>query len=321
MKATRKPPGTAEGQGRGEVAVASPAAADPLFSVAAWREAQRVGTEAAGVWRLPFRRQSWAGSSGRWSGHHLGTSADFHDHRAYLPGDDPRQINWQAFARTGHYSMKQFREETSPGVDLVLDASPSMFLEPEKAQRSAELVAWVWNSAQAAGASLRAYSIRGGAWDAIDPEQWAAGQVATPGSWSAEAAVPDLAEIPWRASSLRVVVSDVLFPVDFGPWMGRLTARQGCGVLLTPWTMAERHPNWRGTLELADCESPRRAVVTVSPRLLEDYRLAYQRHWAAMQEAAVRHRVAVAEVPSHGSLLEALWQAAEATPTAVEPVS
>ncbi|MFN9663179.1 MAG: DUF58 domain-containing protein, partial [Akkermansiaceae bacterium] len=25
---------------------------------------------------------------------------DFQDHRSYSPGDDPRHINWQAYART-----------------------------------------------------------------------------------------------------------------------------------------------------------------------------------------------------------------------------
>ena len=64
---------------------------------------------------------------------------DFQDHRSYSPGDDPRHINWQAYARTGSYTLKLFREEIRPIVDLVLDVSPSMFFTPEKDKRSTEL--------------------------------------------------------------------------------------------------------------------------------------------------------------------------------------
>ena len=48
------------------------------------------------------------------SGSGTGSSLDFQDHRAYSPGDDPRHINWQAYARTGSYTMKLFREEVRP---------------------------------------------------------------------------------------------------------------------------------------------------------------------------------------------------------------
>jgi uncharacterized protein (DUF58 family) len=55
--------------------------------------------------RLPFRSRTWRGESGNWQGAGVGSSIDFQDHRQYLPGDDPRYIDWQAYARTGHYTM------------------------------------------------------------------------------------------------------------------------------------------------------------------------------------------------------------------------
>ena len=70
-----------------------------------------------------------------------GSSIDFQDHSPYLPGDDPRYIDWRAYARTGHYIMKLYREEVSPLLDLVLDVSPSLFFEPAKALRVLELFA------------------------------------------------------------------------------------------------------------------------------------------------------------------------------------
>ncbi len=65
---------------------------------------------AAGRVRLPLRSRVWRGQAGEFTGGGTGSSMDFQDHRAYSPGDDPRHINWQAYARTGCYTMKLFRE-------------------------------------------------------------------------------------------------------------------------------------------------------------------------------------------------------------------
>ncbi len=94
---------------------------------------------AAARLRLPLRTRTWQGQAGEFSGGGTGSSLDFQDQRAYAPGDDPRHINWQAYARTGSYTMKLFREEVRPVVDLILDASESMFFDEKKSARVAEL--------------------------------------------------------------------------------------------------------------------------------------------------------------------------------------
>src|SRR5690606_30466315 len=104
--------------------------------------------------RLPLSGRLWRGQSGNWSGAGAGSSIDFQDHRTYLPGDDPRYINWQAYARTGNYSMKLYREEVSPNIDIVLDASGSMFFDPAKRERSWELLYFCRESALQSGSAL-----------------------------------------------------------------------------------------------------------------------------------------------------------------------
>src|ERR1700761_2635359 len=110
---------------------------------------------AAGRLRLPLRSRTWRGQSGNWLGAGTGSSIDFQDHRPYLPGDDPRYIDWQAYARTGHYTMKLYREEVSPLVDLVFDASESMFLDAEKMARGLDLLYFAIESALQSSGSLR----------------------------------------------------------------------------------------------------------------------------------------------------------------------
>ena len=57
---------------------------------------------------------------------HRGASAIFKEHRAYRPGDDPRLIDWRAYARSDRYTIKHFEHETQLRATLALDVSPSM---------------------------------------------------------------------------------------------------------------------------------------------------------------------------------------------------
>lgn len=57
---------------------------------------------------------------------HRGASAIFKEHRAYRPGDDPRLIDWRAYARSDRYTIKHFEHETQLRGTLALDISRSM---------------------------------------------------------------------------------------------------------------------------------------------------------------------------------------------------
>jgi len=50
----------------------------------------------------------------------------FAEHRAYRPGDDPRTIDWRAFARSDHHRVKRFEHEAQLRAILALDISGSM---------------------------------------------------------------------------------------------------------------------------------------------------------------------------------------------------
>lgn len=57
---------------------------------------------------------------------HLGSSTDFAEHRAYMPGDDIRGIDWRLYARSDRYYVKQFEADTNANFVVLLDVSPSM---------------------------------------------------------------------------------------------------------------------------------------------------------------------------------------------------
>ncbi len=55
-----------------------------------------------------------------------GFSVEFSEHRRYSPGDDPKDIDWVAFAKTGKYYVKKFESETNLTGYLAIDLSQSM---------------------------------------------------------------------------------------------------------------------------------------------------------------------------------------------------
>src|SRR5882757_5391228 len=138
--------------------------------------AQRGALAAAARWRLPFSRNAWRGLAGNWLGAGAGSSLDFQDHRGYVPGDDPRHIHWQAFARTGALTMKLYRAEVAPFVDVAVDTSASMTLTSAKAARTDELVAFCVECADRAGAPVRIHAASGRNVRAISVDEVRAGR-------------------------------------------------------------------------------------------------------------------------------------------------
>ena len=55
-----------------------------------------------------------------------GFSIEFAEHREYAPGMDPRHVDWRVLGRRDKLYVKQYEEETSLRLHLVLDTSASM---------------------------------------------------------------------------------------------------------------------------------------------------------------------------------------------------
>ncbi len=264
--------------------------------------------------RLPFRSRAWRGSSGAWQGRSQGSSIDFQDHREYAPGDDPRYLDWAAYARTNNYIMKLFREEVSPRLDVVLDTSPSMALTPEKEARSLDLFALVLSTALHDGISLRIYAAHSvGLLRRLETAAAVALEsIPQSGSTNDKVKVSQLplAQIPWRAGSLRVLISDLLVPQPPERELASLSRDHGRVVLLAPYLQAEANPDWHGNLELHDCETRQVRQQRVEPYLLSRYQQNYQRHFELWQEEARRRDVPFARISCELSLSAAVRQQA-----------
>lgn len=267
-----------------------------------------------GAIRLPLHAGRWSGVSGSVLGQGAGSSIDFHDQRPYHPGDDPRHINWQAYARSGSYTMKLYRQEVTPRVDLVFDATASMFLTESKARRSWELLFFCAESALRYGASLTLQVLAADKLFTYPVERLLAYDVS---SWLNEnepaqsgKVAASLSSALFRAGSLRVLISDGLYEEEPANLLSPLIRERGRGVILAPSCKEESNPDWNGNLEFVTCETSVKDRRRVEPEILERYLKAYQRHFALWQEECQRRAIAFAQIPAEGDFLKVLRTAA-----------
>ena len=79
---------------------------------------------------------------------HRARGMEYAESRAYLPGDEIRNMDWRVTARTGRPHTKLFQEERERPVMVAVDYGPSMFFGTRVAFKSviaahaAALVAW-----------------------------------------------------------------------------------------------------------------------------------------------------------------------------------
>ena len=93
--------------------------------------------------RLTMRGRAQGGAGGSRRSRQTGSSAEFSDYREYIPGDDIRRLDWNAYARFDRLFLKLFMEEQESQVTVLLDASASMEAKWKSARAAAEAVGYL----------------------------------------------------------------------------------------------------------------------------------------------------------------------------------
>ena len=92
---------------------------------------------------LAMRGRAQGGAGGSRRSRQTGSSAEFSDYREYIPGDDIRRLDWNAYARFDRLFLKLFMEEQESLVTIMLDASASMEAKWASARAAAEAVGYL----------------------------------------------------------------------------------------------------------------------------------------------------------------------------------
>lgn len=106
---------------------------------------------------LRLGRPVWGGRAGRHLAARAGLGDEFRGHRAYVPGDDLRRLDWRAAGRSDRLVLRQHDAEDVASLVFLLDGSGAMAYGtgPErKASRAAALVAGLASLAARQGERL-----------------------------------------------------------------------------------------------------------------------------------------------------------------------
>ena len=226
-----------------------------------------------GMYRLAFSPGSTF--SGEAQGRRAGASVEFLDHRRYVPGDDPRWLDWRAYARTDQLLVKRYREEVRPLTEVWIDGSASMAVCPRKAQFALDLGVMLGRAARAQGHMARISVLGGRRWKPEDPVELEYGCVRPLAGVVGEQARQ------LSPGSLAILVSDFLSPHDAGRLVASITARASRPALVQVLSGDDAAPAFGGRLELEDPETGRIAEVEIDGSA----RSAYLRRLAVLSGA------------------------------------
>lgn len=228
-----------------------------------------------------------------------GSGTEFLEHRSYAPGDDPRRVDWNVYARLEELHVKEFTAEERLHLVLVVDTSPSMdYGRFHKLARARELAACLGfvalrrlDRVTLVGIGARearpvSFQGHGRTFDFLDRALEIEPGDAAP---SVEPVVNFV-----RAQGRRpevVVLTDLLGRDSRRTLLQALgsTARHAtCLHLVDP---DEESPRLGGRVRLVDAETGRRLTIRVDLPTLEAYRERFAQHLAAVRAECRSSRV------------------------------
>ena len=242
------------------------------------------GAVRAAAVRLAFPRTPVGGRFGERLGSGIGSSLEFQDYRSYAPGDDLRHVDWAAYARSEMLAVRMYREEVAPRVDLVIDTSRSMAVDERKLRAHLELCGLI----ACAGLTSPAETVVITAPDAAALPLRRAEDIARVLQCDAATSALEGAHLPLRRRSIRVVISDFLFPHDADALVSRL-ARDGASLAIVQLTLPEEaDPAAHGGRRLIDVEGRGEIDLVIDAAAVDDYRARFGRLRLGLARAARR---------------------------------
>jgi uncharacterized protein (DUF58 family) len=251
---------------------------------AAIAEGERVGS----LHVLVPPRAIASGAGGARISRRAGGSLEFRDHRDYEPGDDLRHLDWSVFARSDRLTVKQFHEEISPFVEIVVDGSRSMSLVNTRKSEATLAIAAMLAAAAINSGFPYALSI------ARDRLHRVASGSARPSSWDPIAF--DYAGTPasaiasgartLRPMSMRFFISDLLWPGEPQAVAAALAQDATATVIMQVLASEDANPDLRGGWRVLDVESGEWREIFFDAAAAAQYRDALSRLRELWDEAA-----------------------------------
>lgn len=245
----------------------------------------------------------------------LGASLEFSDYRSYQPGDDPRQIDWNVYARTNKHYIKRFLDEQELVLSIYVDCSKSMSSIPEKWKLAKGLTAALGYMSLTSddrvgiipvGAENHPFLYKKGRifanrlihyLDLLEPTEKL--------STFSEA----IGKMIQPKSSVTIVISDLLEPAEkIEEALKKVQAYKQELYVIQVLTEEEINPFYQGDIQLIDSETNEFLHVTMSTSVKKQYRTRLKNHTEQIQKFCHSRGIAFLQCQTNQSLEEILFK-------------
>ncbi len=223
-----------------------------------------------------------------------GSGVEFADHREYAAGDDFRYIDWNIYGRLDRLLLRLFEEEEDLSIYMLLDASQSMRIgaPAPKLHYAMKLVAALCyiGLANLDRVSIQPFSDE--LHDRLPPAR-GRGRIfkdfeflraVEPGGVTRLGPCLERFVSQTKRRGMVVVVSDFYDPVGYEEGLNVLRYHKFEPFVIQVFDEKEASPKLHGDLTLIDCETGEPREVTISARLLEEYKREHERYCQELDE-------------------------------------
>ncbi|WP_377891228.1 DUF58 domain-containing protein [Alkalihalobacillus sp. R86527] len=217
----------------------------------------------------------------------LGTSLEFSDYRLYSPGDDLRQIDWNAYARTKKHYIKRFMDEQELLISIYLDTTSSVVLNKQKRDFSQSIAGAFGYMGLCGDDRVSLHPIG----EKAPSFQFRKGRAYSSKLLSYITSLNHLEErvtqsfmkevlrkLP-KKSGLSIIISDFMEPLgEIKLSLKRLQAQRQQVRLVQVLTEDELNPRYKGDLKLIDSENSQETNVSMNKKVLQSYQKRLSAH-------------------------------------------
>lgn len=224
--------------------------------------------------RMSIRQPVQGGAGGVRRSRSLGSSAEFSDFRPYVPGDDVRRLDWNAYARFDKLFMRLFTEEQESVVTLLIDGSGSMDAKRKLTLQAAEALGYL---ALTGGDRLQIIFLKDGGnmispWYASRGDYPRAAAFLAAQTFAGTVRLADcLRAVERLPKGLSLLLTDGYQEGGLSRALSLLRYRQQEAAVIQLLSAFEMQPDMDGSLRLLDAEGAPPLEVVADPVLLGQY--------------------------------------------------
>lgn len=243
-----------------------------------------------------------------------GVSVEFSDFREYVPGDDFRRIDWNAYGRFDRFFVKLFMEEREAQFNFFIDGSKSMdFGKVKKSHTALKITAAL---SYVVLGNLDRVSINTLKGEQIESSKSLSGKLAF------KKMLKDLTAISFDGSTdlnssikkanlkkkgVSIIISDFFDSKDLEETLKYLSYKKQQIILLHLLSEEEIKPELYGTLNLVDAENSHNLKVTMSPQVLDQYEKELNKFKKNISNLALKYGAEYIDLCSEDSLEKILF--------------